>query len=60
MNDQTLFDVIKDILDKVLESENFEVTIEAKNVDSEDTGITALAGTKRSDHGVVITITPYN
>ena len=60
MNDQTLFDVIKDILDKVLESENFEVTIEAKNIDSEDTGITALAGTKRSDHGVVITITPYN
>ena len=60
MNDQTLFDVVKDILYKVLESENFEVTIEAKNVDSEDTGITALAGTKRSDHGVVITITPYN
>lgn len=60
MNDQTLFDVVKDILYKVLESENFEVTIEAKNVDSEDTGITALAGTKRSDHGVTITITPYN
>ena len=60
MNDETLFDVIKDILDKALKSENYEITIEAKNVDSEDTGITALTGTKRSDHGIVITITPYN
>lgn len=51
---------MKDILDKALKSENYEITIEAKNVDSEDTGITALAGTKRSDHGIVITITPYN
>ena len=60
MNDPTLLDIIKDILNEVLASENFEVTIEAKDIDSEDTGITALAGTKRSDRGVVITITPYN
>lgn len=60
MNDPTLLDIIKDILNEALASENFEVTIEAKNVDSEYTEITPLAETKRSDHGVVITITPYN